>query len=356
MMNIKRTITLLLLTLSLSSLFSANTLHMFIDYNRFLDKDKNTILLLDYQLPYSNLVFFARNNGYFAELKVKVEVCRGDSILIAQEIIDNIGISNKSDASNNRKSYLNRLSFVLTETQYDIRFTAEDLNSQKTFNWTFPVESLAKSALMSDIELDTEVRPDTLGFMPKFQRNKVLYRPEPSILVNKNLLDYVSLYLEVYPQSGSNSGKNLLNLSLEKDSLIVMDEYIDYEPKKNMESLSLKIPLQDLKPGQYSGSVLLQAGELTEERNFEFVLYEEKEELINLFANVNEEYELMRYFLGSNLPANWSDLSIDKKRRYITQFWRDMARTTNRSTKEIMSLVQERVDYSNRVFPAAQKR
>jgi len=77
---------------------------------------------------------------------------------------------------------------------------------------------------------------------------------------------------------------------------------------------------------------------------------EEKEEEFFLFANPDDEFELMRIFMGNRISADWKDLSQDSKKRYITQFWRNMASNTNRSIQSIMDLVQERIDYSNKHF------
>ncbi len=74
MKNIRLFFSLVIILISFSTLLGSDKLNMFIDYNRFLDKNKNTILLLDYQIPYENLTFLAKNNGYFAELNVKVKI------------------------------------------------------------------------------------------------------------------------------------------------------------------------------------------------------------------------------------------------------------------------------------------
>ena len=203
--------------------------------------------------------------------------------------------------------------------------------------------------MLSDVELNSEVRPDTSQYLVKFKRNNVLYHSEPSILFNKSTNDYIYLYLEIYNWN-STSESCLLNLSLEKDSLVVMDEYIDFQPGPGSESINLKIPLKDLNPGFYNGTIVLQSAERTEERNIEFAVIEEKEEEFFLFANPDEEYELMRIFLGNKIPSDWGKMNQDTKRRYITQFWRDMAFSTNRSVQSIMDLVQKRIDYANRNF------
>ena len=349
MKNIRLFFSLVIILISFSTLLGSDKLNMFIDYNRFLDKNKNTILLLDYQIPYENLAFLAKNNGYFAELNVKVKITEADSVFLEHEINDIIGVKNKADTGNRKKSYLNRLSFTLHKPLYTIQFSALDINSQKNFFYEFQIETLPPSSLLSDVELNSEVRPDTSQYLVKFKRNNVLYRSEPSILFNKSINDYIYLYLEIYNWN-STSESCLLNLSLEKDSLVVMDEYIDFQPGPGSESINLKIPLKDLNPGFYNGTIVLQSAERTEERNIEFAVIEEKEEEFFLFANPDEEYELMRIFLGNKIPSDWGKMNQDTKRRYITQFWRDMAFSTNRSVQSIMDLVQKRIDYANRNF------
>ena len=349
MKNIRLFFSLVIILFAFSTLLGSDKLNMFIDYNRFLDKNKNTILLLDYQIPYENLAFLATNNGYFAELNVKVKITEADSIFLEHEINDIIGVKNKADTGNRKKSYLNRLSFTLHKPLYTIQFSALDINSQKNFFYEFQIETLPPSSLLSDIELNSEVKPDTSQYLVKFKRNNVLYRSEPSILFNKSINDYIYLYLEIYNWN-STSESCLLNLSLEKDSLVVMDEYIDFQPGPGSESINLKIPLKDLNPGFYNGTIVLQSAERTEERNIEFAVIEEKEEEFFLFANPDEEYELMRIFLGNKIPSDWGKMNQDTKRRYITQFWRDMAFSTNRSVQSIMDLVQKRIDYANRNF------
>jgi len=348
MKSTKTILSVIAALISINMVFAAGNINIYLDYNRFLDKDNNTIMLLDYQVPHRSMVFLAQNNGYYAELNVSVKLFAADSLAMEQNVTDNIGIRNKADADNSSKSYLNRLSFLLTQASYTVQFNAFDPNSQKSFSWQFKVDKLSTNALMSDIELNSEVRPDSLQYLPKFQRNNILYRSEPSILINKETTDHIYLYLESYCKPMDT--KVLLNLSLVKDSLIVMDEYMDFVQKGNIESLSLKIPLEELKPGKYSGTVFLQTDEESDEHDFEFVLFEEQEEQFFLFSNPDEEYQLMRYFLGSQVPGDWKDISFAKKRRYGTQFWRNMAATTKRNVPEAVKFIQDRVDYANRYF------
>jgi hypothetical protein len=131
MKNIRFLLLSMALCLAFNVLIAQPRLNMFLDSNRFLDKNQQTILLLDYQVPYPSLVFLAQNNGYFAELKVVVQFVEADSILMQQEVTDNIGIRNKADAANRQKSYLNRLSFILDKPSTEVVFQAVDQTLRK---------------------------------------------------------------------------------------------------------------------------------------------------------------------------------------------------------------------------------
>jgi len=174
MKNIRILICLALLSCFLIPLSGSEKLNMFIDYSRFLDKNKNTILLLDYQVPYQNLAFLAKNNGFFAELEVYIKICEGDSLLLDHKINDLIGVRNKADTSNKQKSYLNRFSFIMDRPICTVQFYAQDLNSEKSFMHEFEITALPPNSLLSDIELNSEVRADTTSYLPKFKRNNIL--------------------------------------------------------------------------------------------------------------------------------------------------------------------------------------
>ncbi|MDY0128056.1 MAG: GWxTD domain-containing protein, partial [Candidatus Cloacimonadaceae bacterium] len=106
----------------------------------------------------------------------------------------------------------------------------------------------------------------------------------------------------------------------------------------------------DLEAGKYQGTVSLQAGDILQSRDFEFVLSEDKETMLSLFLDPDDEYRLMRYFMTSRALSNWDSLTIEAKRRYITNFWRNMALSTQNSEQGIMDLVHERIEHANRHY------
>nr|MDK2851252.1 hypothetical protein [Candidatus Cloacimonadota bacterium] len=346
----KKSLLLCILIASSLGLFAQAKLNMYIDYNRFLDHEGNTILLIDYEIPYRSLLFLAHNNAFFAQVEVEIQVANQDSVIYTHQVSDNIGISSKHDASSNVKSYLNRISFLMSEEHYDISFTATDLLSKNSFVWSFGVDALSPRSRISDLELNSRVYVDSSAYLEKFRRQGKVYEPTVSAILRRQYHENAHLYLEIYTPEEELGESQLLNLSLEQNGILIVDEYMDFIPTKPHESFTLKIPLTDLPAGKYQAWVSLQAREYQEDRDFEFVLSEEIETMLSIFNSPDDEYQLMRYFMASNMPANWDNMDIDTKRRHISNFWRNMAIATRMTETEVMDLINSRVEHANRFY------
>ena len=341
---------LIILLLSLGSVISAQTLGMYIEHHRFLDASRQNILLLDYQIPYRNMVFLAQKGAFFAELLITVNISDQDSLIYSQTITDNVGISNRFDAGSAKKSYLNRLRFALDQGIYDVEFKALDKNSQRAFSWAFKVETLPPEAICSDIELSSRVSADSTAILPKFRRSGMLYQSEPSILFAKEDTDFVNLYFELYTNPATLDESAFFTLSIEKADSLVNELYQDLKPSSATEGITLRIPITDLEPGKYTGYLNAQFGEQSAQKQFTFIVVEMPELNRFLFADPDEEYKLMRYFMGNRLPSDWSGLELATKRRFITNFWDQMAALNQLEPDPTVDLIRKRVDYSNRSF------
>ena len=330
-------------------LVAADRLNVYVGTQRYLDQDRGTILHLDYQIPYDRLVFLAHKGGYFAELDISIDVTEGDSLVFSQNIRDNIGISSKEDAQSD-KSYLNRVSFQLGEEAYRFRMQASDVNSGATFEQTFELGGLTAGSLMSDLELCSAVRPDSSSYLSKFRRGNILHQTKPSRIFDKGAGESFSIYFEAYTKPEQREESSLIVLTIERDSMIVSDSYLDFTPNQDTEGFTLKVPLEDLPEGKYLGSVELQVGERSETREFVFFVREPREELFQVFADPAQDYQLLRYFLGSSVTPAWDSFDEAAKRRYISQSWKNLAQSNKQQTAALLETVRERVDYANRYF------
>lgn len=346
----KRMLTLVFCVGMMAMLTAQETLNMHLDHSRFLDDQGHTVVLLDYQIPYRSLIFLAHSGAYFAQVEVLLEIANPDSVVYSRTVTDNIGISSKYDAFSERKSYLNRLNFQMEEESYHVRFSATDLNSGLVFDWRFDVSALPAGTRISDLELNSRVYADSSAYLQKFRRGQYVYEPLPSIILQRQYHESANLYLELYTPEEELNESQLLMLSLEQNGELVMDEYMDTNVFASPQAITLKIPLEDLQAGKYQGTVSLQAGEILQSRDFEFVLSEDKESTLSLFPDPDDEFKLMRYFMASRALSNWDSLSDEARRRYITNFWNNMALSTQMSEQGIMDLIHERIEHANRYY------
>ncbi len=346
----KKSFLLVVLLIATGACFSTEKLIMFIDVNRFLDKDRNTILNIDYQIPYRNLIFLSQKSAFFAELDITVSVSNSDSLIYERSVQDNIGVRNKYDATQSGKSYLNRISLLLGSERYKIEFKATDINSQKVFTWPLDIDPLQSNSLISDIELCSSVVPDTTTFMSKFKRGNLLYNTEPSLIFSKDLHEDIYVYYELYPPSLDQKDKLTIVLMLERGEDIILDQLFEVSPKYEFETRSFKLPLKDLDPGMYYGSISVYHNEKVESRLFEFLVTEKTEQMYFIFADPDEEYNLMKYFLASRLPSDWQSMNREAKRRYISQFWQVLGTSAGMSPQAMVDTINDRVQYANRYF------
>ncbi|HOY84673.1 MAG: GWxTD domain-containing protein [Candidatus Cloacimonetes bacterium] len=348
MKNIRALLLCLALT-GLGAAAAAETFTMHVAPQRFLNKDNSTILNVDYQIPYGNLWFLAQKGGYFAELDLQVEVVVGDSVVYSQTYRDNIGISDKNDSRSN-KSYLNRLTFSLNSEPWLLRVSAKDLNSRKTANWTYQAEPLGAQDLLSDLELCSFVRPDSSSYLQRFHRGNVLYQTQPSLIFDKTESEDLTIYFETYAPADLAGDTGLLVLTVEKDSVMVFDRFLDYAPLSHNEGISLRIPLEKLSPGKYTGSVEFQLGEQSQEREFIFFLTEPKQEQFFVFPDPDDDFKLLKYFTGATSTADWKTYDLETKRRYLSQSWKALAAAGAMNTQTLLDQIRERVDYANSYY------
>lgn len=350
MRNINRYMFLVVFATLWAGVFAAEPLGIYIDLHRYMAAEQKTVVHIDYQLPYRNMVFLAQNGGFFAELLISVNISKADSLIYSRDFVDNIGISNKFDATSQYKKYLNRLSYVLDEGTYQLKLKVLDKNSLREYTWQTDISAFTQDTAISDIELCSEVVPDSTAYLSMFKRGNMLYRTEPSLFFAKEETDYVHLYAELYSTPATRQDSYFLNLTIEQADSLVFELSQDLALQKDVQALNLKIPIAELNPGKYLGFLSVQAGEKTEQREFEFFVMEAPDNGRFLFADPDDEYNLMKYFGGSRLPSDWKSLSQSTKRRYISSFWDQLGGRYNKSSAAMIKEIGERVDYANKNF------
>ncbi len=345
-MNTKKALLCSMLVL-LTGIIWANTLSMFVEAHRYLDRNLNNMVLLDYQIPYRSLTFLAQHGGFFAEVSISVNISNADSVVFSQEYVDNVGIRNRIDAGSTRKSYLNRLSYALPGGDLRLIFSVADRNSNHTFSRTIELPALPQNALLSDLELSSQVQADSTQYLNQFRRKGVLYKSEPSGLFNVAETDFLHLYFEVYSNPEDREETAFLTVDVEKGDSLVIDMFNDLNLASNIEGITLRIPLRDLPAGAYNGVVALVLGEREELRRFQFAVQEEVDTYIFLMPDPEEEVRLIRYFIGNRVPSDWAGMSLPAKRNFISSFWAEQAGRMQTTVSDAIEQIRQRVEYCN---------
>ncbi len=338
---------LLILMFLAVNLLSAAKLGMFVEVKRYLDVNKNTRFEIDYQAPYKNLMFQARNEGFFAELKVTISIANKDSVIQRREFVNNIGVSNKFDVSSPTKSYLDRIVLVLSKPGIRLSVVFEDLNSDNRFVWNYDAQLLPRSNLLSDVEILKTVLPDTSAYLKNFHRNGKLNIPEPSGIIPKELYDTLYVYCELYPQN-SKELKLKINLSRSDENILSSTQVLSSSEK--VRTILLPLQIAELTAGLYRGTIKVIGDTLFCTKEFDFVLKEHLETLFFLFPDPDEEHLLIRNLATVKPPSAWRTYSKEAKRNYISNFWMNLAGLSGIPVEQLMSIYRDRIDYCNKYY------
>lgn len=340
----------LLIIMSLR-LFASEKLGMFVEVKRFLDEKKYTKFVIDYQVPYKNLMFEGKDKIWLADLKVKLSIANSDSVLYSKEFTNKIGVSNQYDVTSSSKSFLDRISLVLAKPGFKLNIRFEDTNGDKVYEWNYIAELLSADDKLSDVELLANVTADTTSYSQKFNRNGKIHVPSPSGLISKDIEDSLYLFCEAYNYEKTSKAV----ITILKDKQIILIQSYPLSSMEADKNLLFPVNLSAMDIGRYTGKIELVNGESTFSKAFEFILTEQSEKLSFIMTDSDEEYQLLKYLGNVKSQTSWKTLSKEAKRRYISQFWSMLATQNSQSVESVIKLYKERIDYCNSHFSHFEK-
>ena len=346
---------LTLVWLSLSFCLAAESnLGVFVDVKRFLDTNKQTEFNIDYEIPYKNLLFKTRAGGYFAELKVTVNFAYPDSeqFQLLDEFTNNIGVSKKIDLSSPNKSYLDRIPLTLSKSGYRLRINFEDINARKSYTWSYTMENLKPDDLCSDLELIRMISSEQNMYAQKFLRDSKHYIPETTGIVNKSSADSLFIFCELYLKPGLHDSASLV-ISKDSTDVLIVNQFREQFQSDNQIVFPLNV--DNLEPGKYSATLALKSEQGSFTRSTLFYISEQVERQYFIFTDPEEEYQFIRKFAPGKSSVNWSSLTKEAKRNYISNFWISLASEQGNTTEAVLDVYKQRIDYCNARFSHFEK-
>lgn len=341
----------LLLIVGSTTLSAITDLQVFVTANRFQKVKGATDFEINYEVPYNELQFAERSSHLFAELSVFVEVLQDTTVLAKQHFTNNIGVRSQSDALSNKKSYRDKIVLSLKKNNFTVRITFSDPKTQKQFVWQYLAKQLSNDVLVSDMELSSSVKADSTKFMEKFHRNKNLYYVEPSLVFGKNSENIVAFY-DMYATVADSASKAVAKevLSMQQEGKEVFRQEFEEFVTAQINNRTRSIPIGNLTPGAYELILEASLNGRTEkvERN---VFIRKPEQTLNfIFADVEQEAKIMKYFVPISYFRGWADLTLDAKKRMIDKFWRSYAAEKSMSVDDLLSMMKDRIGYTNKYF------
>lgn len=320
-------------------------LNMYLQTNRFLDENFNTVYEIVYEIPHKSMKFVPTDYGYGAQVDVEYVIKKGEQQHpgnFTNNIIFTDFYKTVSD-----DSYLDKIVITLSKPGYEIEIKFIDILNKTEKTWNFPFTQLNADALMSDVELSTKVIPDTTGYMEKFHRKGNLYFVNTSHIFDQNKDKTMFLYYELYSFFGELNGKEYIRV-FQKDKMFT-ETVTDISIQSSIKPVIREIPIGSFEPGLYRIEIEMQSGTMVNKREIDFSIKKDEIKIVRFFEEDEKDFEFVKLFLNSNEKSTFSNLDFQSKLFFIDRFWRAKEAEWNAEGK-IVSLILDRLAYVNKHF------
>lgn len=347
-----RTSLILAIFFFLSSVFAKEKITVFVDENRFLNKQQNTIMDINYQIGYQEMAFVKTDDGFISKLNVALKIKHDKKVVFEEDYDKEILLKEKSLTVSDR-SFYDRISLTLKKKNYFLELKFLDVFSGKTAVWEHHFEKLPENSLLSDLEFSVGLHKASEKEKTFFRRGDIVYDINPDHIFTK-FQDNLVIYYEIQNfAEDSTSIQNKIEI-VNKDSTIFFEEkeiVINTSKSGRFET----IDLTDFPEG-YSQIKLsvkdLQTGDIEVRENY-FSIMKKREKRILIFEDLEKEIELIKYFLQTSQKKALQNLSEDGKRNFAQRFW--TSNDLGDSKNSFQELVLDRIEYANEQFSSFKK-
>ena len=348
----KRIIILCFFIMALSVLW-ANDLNIAFDMNRFLSEDGNTIFEINYQIAYKDLSFQWQDSlGFVASLLVDYQLQKSGKGV--EDNFTNKIIVRDQTSTRSNKHFTDKISFTLKSSGYIFTLKVKDLSNNYESVWSSSCDLLEQGTLISDLELSSSVSRDTTSYMPKFHRNDLLYEVKVGHVFSTFKLDSLAVYCELQNYEFAANGKSDLEVKLfikkKNEILTEYSAYIETDRKKY--NLLSWIDITSLEVGYYD--LILEvydknSGLIEVKKDF-FSIKQPKLFTRRIFVELEDELNLIDYFIERSQHKNWKTLSDNGRANFVSRFWTINDPDPSTENNEFFDLIRKRVQYCNKEF------
>lgn len=351
-MDFKKLIGLLLVLFI--GVVSAENLRISVEGLNFFESENRTLVDVNYSIKYNDLTFKVNDDksGAIAGLRVEVKIVSGEKILHQESFAEKIIITTLEDIESTSLEHIDRYSFDYASPGNMLEMTFIDLVSNETYIFK-KVLPVINDKFISDVELNDYI---TKGNKERYQymyRGDYLYKANPSRIFYKETSDSVYCYFQLTGLTRNSKIDWKYNYSIEiKDGFQQQVDYIEKSGVYANSTASIKqgINIEALSKGIYYITVKNMDKFENNRNSTDFSISDYVGPSYNILADLDDEYQLMKYFGYSQSSVLWKNFLTSKKRREINQFWMRYSNAVNQPVETFLGKLKEKVEYANRKY------
>ena len=318
---------------------------------RFLNEAGQTDFHLNFKIPNNELQFVQETQGLVANLNIRFNIYYGGALISENRFNHLAGARTTAVAQSANHYVLDKITFTLDREGFSAVIEIQDRNATTHYRNTFDLPLLDPNSIISDIEISHGISTELTPALDKFQRGQLQFYVDPIPVIDGNNRDFVVFYQVANISAGADSLYRFFEfIKVIRDSVVVWEGEFNQTVRYVPYPVVKRLPIGDWEQGLYTIEVTvvdpkIQRSE-TVERNFSltrnFIVLTQR-----VFANDDDEFELISYFIDSRQRRLWRGLSDEGRINFIDRFW--SANNPNPASDEnrFLETVRMRVNEAN---------
>jgi len=328
-------------------------LKVIVDDNRFLDDKSNTILEINYEIPYNELQFIKTENGFEAQLKTDLKVMSDEREVYQQDFTNQIILTNQELISS-AEPFRDKITLTLAKSGFVIKLNFTDLMAETESDWEYLFQTLDQDSMLSDLEFSSQIISDSTDYLQKFHRWNYLFLVNTSHIYDLQKFQKILLYYEIRSFFKDTDDRSDLTeiITISKNDEVIKKDEVEIRETNDLINRIKELDIENLEPAYYSIEVkIIDNISGYQEVKKDFFSIKAKVELdIRIFPDLEDDFRLVKYFLPSSQTKIWKDLTESGKRNYLKRFWQLNDPDPQTEENEFLTLVKKRLEYSNLNF------
>lgn len=334
---------------------SADDLKINVEGLNFFAQDGRTIIDVNYSIKYNNLTFKtnAKDNGAIAGLRWDCLLLKEGKVVFQDGYTNKIIVTSKKDIESKTKEFEDRYSFDYAKEGYTIKMVFTDLVSKDSYIFEKELPHISKNRYISDIELDdfiTKTKDETYKYM---YRGDILYKSNASHVFYQELSDSLYCYFQLRDLQKISKYEYGYSYNIrlsDANHTTIFSKDVEGSSKKAIADVVAAINIQDLSKGMFY--VEITNGEQLENNvaKTDFSISDFIGETIEIFGDYAKDYKLMKFFGYGVSSKTWENITPNKKRIEISNFWIRYSNANKMSIGDFTNLIKERITYCNNKF------